>query len=269
MTVADDSGRSPARPRVMGILNVTPNSFSDGGRFEAFESAVAQARRMAEEGADIIDVGGESTRPGTTPIDAETEIARVRPVLEAILPELQVPVSIDTMKAPVAKMAIGLGCTIVNDVWALRHDPDMAHVVAEAGVDLVMMHNRTEFDASVDMLDDVRRYFEHSLTLARDAGIRDEKIMLDPGIGFGKTPEQSFLLVKRLDVLREFGFPILLGVSRKSSIGHVTGRPVDERLAGTIAMNAWGLIDGVDVIRVHDVKEHVDAVKIIEAIKHA
>ncbi|ESR24187.1 dihydropteroate synthase [Lutibaculum baratangense] len=269
MTDEDHPRTGRGAARVMGILNVTPNSFSDGGRFDDFDRALAQARQMVEEGADIIDIGGESTRPGTPKTDAETEIARVRPVLEAVVAQLDVPVSIDTMKARVAEMAIEAGARIVNDVWALRHDPDMAAVVAHHEVDLVMMHNRDGFDPALDVLDDLRRYFEHSLGLARKAGIADDRIWLDPGIGFGKTPAQSLLLVKRLDALRDFGFPILLGVSRKSSIGHVTGRAVDDRLAGTIAMNVWGLIDGVDIIRVHDVKEHVDAVKIVEAIRNA
>lgn len=253
----------------MGVLNVTPDSFSDGGRFDELDAAVDQARRMARDGADIIDVGGESTRPGHQALDAEGELARVLPVLDAILPELEILVSIDTYKAPVAAEALRRGAKMLNDVWGLQRDPDMAGVAAEAGIEVVLMHNRTEVDPAIDILDDIRRFFDRTLAIARTAGIRDENIILDPGIGFGKTVGQSLTCMKRLDLLRAFGFPVLLGASRKSSIGHVTGKPVDQRLYGTLAVNAWGMLQGADIIRVHDVAEHVDLVKMLQAIREA
>ncbi len=257
------------RPRIMGILNVTPDSFSDGGRFVGLNDAVAQARSMSAEGADIVDVGGKSTRPGHVAVDAATELSRVLPVLDAIVPELEIPVSVDTWKAPVAAEALKHGARILNDVWGLQRDPAMANVAAEAGVEIVLMHNREAADPDIDILDDVRRFFDRTLDIARRAGIRDGNIVLDPGIGFGKTVAQSLTCVKRLDVLREFGFPILLGVSRKSSIGHVLDKPVGERLFGTLAMNAWAMREAVDIIRVHDVAPHRDLVKIYEAIENA
>lgn len=253
----------------MGILNVTPDSFSDGGRFAGLEAAVAQAGRMAAEGADIIDIGGESTRPGYEPVDAETELARVLPVLETIIPAIGVPVSIDTRKAEVARAALKAGASLINDVWGLQRDPGLAELAAETGVETIAMHNRDDIDPAIDIVDDMLRFFEGTIGIARRAGIREDRLILDPGIGFGKTLEQNLQAVKHIGAIRALGFPVLLGVSRKSSIGRITGREVGDRLAGTIAMNAWALRDGVDIIRVHDVAAHVDARAIIEALGDA
>jgi dihydropteroate synthase len=257
------------RPRIMGIVNVTPDSFSDGGRFAQRDAAAAQARQMEKAGADIIDIGGESTRPGYTPVDAQTELGRVLPVLDAILPALSVPVSIDTTKPIVAAEALRRGARMLNDQWALRRDPEMAVVAADADVEIVLMHNRETIDPDIDIIEDMLRYFETSLEIARRGGIRDERIILDPGIGFGKTVAQNLTCVTRLGVLRNLGFPVLLGVSRKSSIGHILDRPVGERLIGTVATNAWAMRDGVDIIRVHDVAEHVDLVRMFAALESA
>lgn len=257
------------RTRIMGILNVTPDSFSDGGRFDRLDAAVAQARRMAAEGADIIDVGGESTRPGYLPVDAEEELRRVLPVLEAIVPTVGIPVSIDTRKAVVARAALRAGARLLNDVWGLQRDPGLADLAAEAEVETIAMHNRDAVDPAIDIVDEMLRYFEVTIDIARRAGIREDRLILDPGIGFGKTLEQNLRAVKYIGAIRALGFPVLLGVSRKSSIGRITGREVGDRLAGTIAMNAWALRDGVDIIRVHDVAEHVDARAISEALRDA
>lgn len=272
-------GAGRVRTRIMGILNVTPDSFSDGGQFAAADSAIAQARRMAAEGADIIDVGGESTRPGYQPVDAATELARVLPVLEAIVPGLSssglhIPVSIDTRKADVAAAAVRLGARMVNDIWGLQRDDQIARVAADADVEVVAMHNRDSIEAGIDIIDDMLAFFTRTIAIARAAGIRDDRLILDPGIGFGKTLEQNLIAVKRWPEIRALGFPVLLGVSRKSSIGRIlaepdtpdTPRPVGERLTGTVAMNAWALRDHVDIIRVHDVAEHADARRIIEAL---
>ncbi|ADH87989.1 dihydropteroate synthase [Ancylobacter novellus DSM 506] len=256
------------RTLVMGILNVTPDSFSDGGRSAALDDAVINARRMVEEGADIIDIGGESTRPGHTPVPAEEELRRVLPVIEA-LADLSVPLSIDTQKAVVAEAALKRGAAILNDIWGLMGDPEIARVAAgyEAGV--VAMHNRSIVDDSVDIVADIIGFFEQSLERAARAGIRPERISLDPGIGFGKTFEQN---LKALASLREFGklgFPILLGTSRKSLIGRVIDTAPAERVPGTIASNVIGIMAGCAIIRVHDVAAHVQAARVTEAILHA
>lgn len=262
---------SPARAsstRIMGILNVTPDSFSDGGRFDRLGAAVGQARRIAAEGADILDIGGESTRPGHAPVDAETELARVLPVLDALGADFPIPVSIDTTKAIVAAAALRRGAAIVNDVWGLMRDAEIASVVAEAGADLVLMHNREKPDASLDIVEEMLSFFDFSLGIARRAGVADADIVLDPGFGFGKTPAQSLDAIRRLGELkRRLGFPLLVGVSRKSAIGLVLDKPVGERLAGTIAMNVFAMLEGADIVRVHDVAEHVDARKIIERLR--
>ncbi len=254
------------RPLVMGILNVTPDSFSDGGRFDGLKAAQAHASRMIAEGADILDIGGESTRPGSDFVSEDDERARVMPVLKA-LAECGVPLSIDTYKAAIAREAVEAGAVIVNDVWGMQRDAEMPRTVAETGAAVVLMHNREQADPDLDIFDDVRRFLERSMALAAEAGIPDDRIMVDPGIGFGKTPEQSLTCIAMLDRLAEwFGRPVLLGLSRKRFIGHVTGAEVDDRLAGTLAANMMGLARGARVIRVHDVAEHVHAVKMFEAV---
>lgn len=254
------------RTRIMGILNVTPDSFSDGGKFNLLDRALMQARRMAAEGADIIDVGGESTRPGYTPVDPGTELARVIAPIRGVAAEIDLPISIDTRKSVVARAAIEAGASILNDVWGLQRDDGLAPLAAETGVEVVAMHNRDDVDAAIDIFDDMRGFFEKTIGIARKAGIPDDKLILDPGVGFGKTLEQNLIAIKRLPALRALGFRVMLGVSRKSSIGLLTGRPVEKRLAGTIAMNAWAIRDHVDILRVHDVAAHLDAIRIIEAL---
>lgn len=256
------------RTLVMGILNVTPDSFSDGGRSAALDDAVINARRMVEEGADIIDIGGESTRPGHTPVPAEEELRRVLPVIEA-LADLPVPISIDTQKAVVAEAALKRGAAILNDIWGLMGDPEIARVAASYEAGVVAMHNRSIVDGSVDIVADIIGFFEQSLERAARAGIRPERISLDPGIGFGKTFEQN---LKALASLREFGklgFPILLGTSRKSLIGRVIDTAPAERVPGTIASNVIGIMAGCAIIRVHDIAVHVQAARVTEAILHA
>lgn len=259
-------------PLVMGILNVTPDSFSDGGLFDAPAAALAQAQAMIEEGADIIDVGGESTRPGHAPVSAEAEQARVLPALRAIAPLAQaagVCVSIDTYKAATARAALEAGATIVNDVWGLQRDPDIASVAAAFGAPVIVMHNREAPDAALDIADEMRRFFERSITIAHRAGIPDAHIVLDPGIGFGKTPEQNLQAFHALESLRRMGYPILVGASRKSFIGRLIDRPATERLNGTLAAHLFALARGAAILRVHDVRAHVEAIRVWRAIEAA
>jgi dihydropteroate synthase len=260
-----DLRRSPV---LMGILNVTPDSFSDGGRHFEPEAAAARARAMITEGAAIIDVGGESTRPGHAPVPAAEELQRVVPVLEA-LADLDAPVSIDTSKAAVAREAARLGACVVNDVWGLQRDPDMANAVAETGSALVAMHNREQADSTIDILDDVERFFERSLNLAAGAGVPFGRILLDPGIGFGKTRQQNHSCIWNLDRFRRFGAPILVGLSRKSFIGGIIDAEVGRRLPGTLAADTIALIRGASVLRVHDVAENRAALAVFAALKAA
>ncbi len=255
-----------ARPLVMGILNVTPDSFSDGGQHDGTEAALAHAHSMVREGCDIIDIGGESTRPGATPVGEAAELARVLPLVEALGPG-GTPVSIDTYKAATARSAVEAGAVMINDVWGAQKDPDMARVMAEAGAVVVLMHNRETADPAVDVMEDMRRFLANSLELVTKAGVLHDRILLDPGIGFGKTPEQSLTALNHLDALCDaFGLPVLLGLSRKRMIGHVLDVPVDKRLTGTLAGNMIGLARGAKVLRVHDVAEHVEAVKMFTAV---
>lgn len=255
-----------SRTLIMGILNVTPDSFSDGGQFDIPRAALAHARSMLEAGADIIDVGGESTRPGATPLSAEDELRRVLPTLEAIAP-LGATLSIDTYKANVARQAIKAGAHIINDVWGLQKDPAMADTAAELGVSVIMMHNRTEVDESIDILDDIHRFFDKSLALARGAGLPDKQLVLDPGIGFGKSFNQNLTILNRLRELDCHGLPLLMGTSRKRFIGHILDAEAHDRMFGTIGSNIATLASGlVDIIRVHDVKPHVDACRVADAI---
>jgi dihydropteroate synthase len=256
------------RPAVMGILNVTPDSFSDGGQFNDPAAAIAQARRLAAEGADILDVGAESTRPygSMQPVPLEEEIAR----LSAVLPEVVgvgVPVSIDTIKAKTASWALDRGAAIVNDVWGLQRDADMARVVAERGVPVIVMHNRESADSSLDIMVDVKAFFSRSLEIAARAGIADRCIVLDPGIGFGKTQEQSIAMIARLSELRSFGLPLLMGLSRKRFIDSVSPSKPGERLGGSIAGNVLAVLNGADIVRVHDVAETVQALRVAAAIR--
>jgi dihydropteroate synthase len=255
-----------SQPAVMGILNVTPDSFSDGGRFQAFEAAVAHARAMAAAGCDIIDVGGESTRPGATPVPEAEEIARVEPVLTRLGRELDTPLSIDTYKAAVAGKAVEIGAIMINDVWGLQKDSGMADVAAQAEAAVVITHNRAERDASVDIFADMRRFFDCSLALAAKAGVASEAIILDPGIGFGKTTQQNVEALRRIPDLKDYGFPVLIGASRKRFLGSLTGDGIEGTLIGTVAVNLIAAAAGASIFRVHDVAEHVAALRVWYAI---
>ena len=256
-------------PVLMGILNVTPDSFSDGGRHFDPGSAVARAKGMVAEGAAIVDIGGESTRPGHAPVSAEEELWRVKPVLEALAADFDVAVSIDTGKAAVAREAARLGASVINDVWGLQRDPGMADAVADTGSALVIMHNRERADGTIDILDDVERFFERSLNLAAGAGVPFGRILLDPGVGFGKTPEQNHSCIWNLDRFRRFGAPVLVGLSRKSFLGRITGAEVDNRLPGTLAADTIALMRGASVLRVHDVAENRAALDIFKTLSAA
>jgi dihydropteroate synthase len=247
----------------MGILNVTPDSFSDGGRFLDPQHAIAQARRMVAEGADILDIGAESTRPygGMAPVTADEEWRRLAPVVPAVV-ALGVPVSIDTMKAAVAAQALAAGAAIANDVWGLQREPAMAHVVAEHAVPIVIMHNRDAADAAIDIMADIAAFFGRSLEIAERAGIARNNIVLDPGIGFGKTPEQSVTAIARLGELKSFGLPLLIGASRKRFIDKISPAPPDRRLGGSIASHLSAVASGAAIVRTHDVGETVQALKV-------
>jgi dihydropteroate synthase len=255
-------------PAVMGVLNVTPDSFSDGGKFLVPGDAIAQAERMIADGADIIDVGAESTRPygGQRPVSAEDEISRLRPVLQHVV-ALATPVSIDTMKAEVARFALDQGAAIVNDVWGLQHDPEMARVVADFSAPLVAMHNRSAADPAIDIMQDISSYFTHTLEIADKAGIARDRIALDPGIGFGKTPEQSMTVLARLSELHRFGCPILVGASRKRFINSVIASEPHQRIGGSLAAHLVAARNGAAIIRAHDVAETVQALRVNAAIE--
>ena len=253
------------RTLVMGILNITPDSFSDGGKYGNTETALAYARRMETEGVDIIDVGGESTRPGYVPVGLEEELDRVLPVLRALVREVDVPISIDTTKAEVARRALEEGAHIVNDQWALRADPALAPLCAEFGVPLVMMHNRRNTEYR-DLMGDMVRYFEESIEVAVSAGVPRDNIIIDPGIGFGKTVEQNIEVMRRMRELECLGLPVLLGTSRKSLIGKTLNLPSEQRVEGTGATVALGIVNGADIVRVHDVKEMVRVARMTDAM---
>ena len=256
------------RPLVMGVLNVTPDSFSDGGQFLDPQKAIAQARKMVEEGADIIDVGAESTRPygGMQPVDADEEYRRLAGVLDAII-ALGVPVSIDTLKAEIAAWALDRGAAIANDVWGLQRDPAMAGVVAARDVPIVAMHNRDSADEAIDILADIEAFFERTLAIAARAGIARSRIVIDPGIGFGKTPSQSLAAIAALPRLARIGLPILVGASRKRFIDFVSPAPPERRLGGSITAHLAAVAAGAAIVRVHDVGATVQALKIAAAIR--
>jgi len=256
------------RPLVMGILNVTPDSFSDGGQFLDPATALARARLMMESGADIIDVGAESTRPygNAVAVPLADELRRLEPVLPVVA-GFGVPVSIDTMKPQVARWALGAGATIANDVWGLQRDPGLAGVVAEYRVPVIVMHNRERADPSLDIMGDIRAFFARSLDIADRAGIGHDNIVLDPGVGFGKTPEQSMTAIARLAELKSFGLPLLVGASRKRFIDTASPSPPDRRLGGSIAAHVLAVLNGAAIIRVHDVAEAVQAMRVLTAIR--
>ncbi len=262
--------RFKTAPLVMGVLNVTPDSFSDGGCFVAAQAALAHGLAMAAAGADIIDIGAESTRPGFVPIGEAEEWARLEPALALLLARLALPVSVDTTKAFVARRALALGAAMINDVSGLRADPAMAEVAAQSGAALVVMHHRAEIDPARDIVADMFAFFDETLALAEKAGVAREKIVLDPGVGFGKTLRQNLQAIDACGALhQEYGLPVLVGASRKSFIGALTGAPVANRLAGTLAAHLRAFSRGATIFRVHDVAEHVGALKIWSEIERA
>ena len=253
-------------PAVMGILNITPDSFSDGGQFDAPEPALAQARRMIAEGADIIDIGAESTRPyGAQPVSAEEELRRLQPILTEVV-SLGIPVSIDSMKPAVVAWALDAGASIANDIWGLQRDPDMARLLAARNSPVIVMHNRDRVDADIDIMQDIADFFTRSLEIAAMAGISSGNIVLDPGIGFGKTPEQSMTALARLNELSVFGLPLLVGASRKRFISSVVPSEPHQRLGGSIAAHLVAAEGGARIIRTHDVSETVQALRLAAAI---
>ena len=263
--------RRPGRTLIMGIVNVTPDSFSDGGDFFDTAVAIRHAQQLAAEGPDIVDLGGESTRPGHQPVGLEEEQRRVLPVIEALAPSLPVPISIDSYRADTARKALAAGARIINDVWGLQRDPEMARVAADHDCDVVAMHNRESIDASLDIIDEFRRFFDRTIALAQAAGLREDRLVLDPGIGFGKSWEQNMDALRRVAELKAFGFRVLVGASRKSFLRRVLGEDVapKDRLFGTLAAHAAAVAGGADIIRAHDMKAHVDAIRTLDALWRA
>lgn len=250
---------------IMGILNVTPDSFSDGGKWNDLDRSLFHVENMIDEGCDIVDVGGESTRPGYTLLSDDEEISRVAPVIEAIKNRFDVPISLDTYKGNVAKAGIQAGADLINDIWGLKYDDKIARVIAESGLPCCLMHNRKEPDYE-DFMQDVAADLAETIRIAGVAGISDEKIIIDPGVGFGKTYENNLEIINSLESLKVFGYPILLGTSRKSVIGLTLDLPVTERVEGTLVTTVMGVMKGCSFVRVHDIKENVRAIKMTEAI---
>lgn len=253
---------------IMGILNVTPDSFSDGGKFHMIDKALFRVEEMIKEGADIIDVGGESTRPGSTIVEAADEILRVIPIISAIKKNFDIPVSLDTYKGSVAQEGINAGADLINDIWGLKHDDEISRVVAENDLPCCIMHNRKKGDYE-DFMQDVLSDLEESLTIAKSAGISDDKIILDPGVGFKKNRQQNLKLMNNLQVFTELGYPVLLGTSRKSVIGLTLDLPVDERVEGTLVTTVLAVQNKCGFVRVHDIKENYRAIKMTRAIMNA
>lgn len=261
-----------SRTHLMGVLNVTPDSFSDGGRFFKLEEAVKQGLKLAKEGADIIDVGGESTRPGSDPVPIEEELRRVTPVIEELTKMIEVPISIDTYKSRVAKETLDSGASMVNDISGLRFDPEMKKVIAEYDVPVVLMHIKgtpkkmQESPKYENLLEDIKSYLNQSISIAEEAGIGEDKIIIDPGIGFGKTLNDNLKILQNLVEFKSLGRPVMIGVSRKSFIGKILDLPTDERLEGSLASMAVAIMNGANILRVHDVKESKRVAKLVDAI---
>lgn len=250
---------------IMGILNTTPDSFSDGGKYNTIDQAIEHAKEMVENGADIIDIGGESTRPGYTVISEEEEIDRIVPIIEAISKHVSVPISIDTYKAKVAQRAIEAGAHIINDIWGAKADAKMAAVAAEYNVPIILMHNRDDRNYSFFIRDVLNDLYE-SINIVKQAGVRDDQIILDPGIGFAKDLNENILMMQNLDILTSLGYPVLLGTSKKSMIGQALNLPVKERMEGTGATVCYGIQKGCQIIRIHDVKEMSRMAKMMDVL---
>ena len=257
----DMSGRT----LIMGILNMTPDSFSDGGRYNAVDTALERACQLVQDGADIIDIGGESTRPGYEQIPAGEEIERVVPIIERLAKELDVPISIDTYKAEVAQAALKAGAHIINDIWGAKADPDMAKVAAETGAPIILMHNR-QVKPYENFIRDALNDLYESIQITKKAGVKDSQIILDPGIGFAKNLQENLLMMRNLHLIASLGYPVLLGTSRKSMIGNTLKLPVEERIEGTIASVCLGIQQGCQIMRVHDVKENARAARMMDAM---
>ena len=251
---------------VMGILNVTPDSFSDGGRYQKMDQALYHVEEMITGGMDIVDVGGESTRPGYTPVTAEEEEERVIPVIEAIKSRFNIPISLDTCKAAVAKAGIEAGVDLINDIWGLKFDPSLAEVIANEKIACCLMHNRKEA-VYQNYMEEVLWDLEETLQIAHQAGIADDKIILDPGVGFGKTYEHNLEIIDRMEMLHSLGYPLLLGASRKSVVGNALNLPKEERVEGTLVTSVFAVLKRAMFVRVHDVKENVRAIRMAEAIR--
>ena len=266
MKIGNKEFKIGERTYIMGILNFTPDSFSDGGKFNHMEDALKHVEDMINEGADIIDIGGESTRPNHTPVGEEEEIKRVIPIIKAVREKFDIPISVDTYKAKVAEEAIKAGADLINDVWGFKKDKNMASVAAKYDVPCCLMHNRENKEYN-NIMEDMLEDLKESIKIAKDAGVKDENIMLDPGIGFAKTYEQNIEVMNNLEVIKTLGYPILLGTSRKSMIGLTLDLPVEERVEGTVATTVIGIMkDACDFVRVHDVKENLRAAKMTDAI---
>ncbi|MDC3417907.1 dihydropteroate synthase [Aquibacillus salsiterrae] len=250
---------------VMGILNVTPDSFSDGGSYNEIEQAVKQAIEMEQAGADIIDVGGESTRPGFTPVSQEEEVNRVVPIIKALKETIKIPISIDTYKAETAKQAVEAGASIINDVWGAKKEPNIARIAAAYDVPIILMHNRDNQTYS-SIMEDMKQDLQESIKIAREAGVKQSNIILDPGIGFAKTVEDNLYVMRNLEQITDLGYPVLLGTSRKSMIGHVLNLPVNQRDEGTGATVCYGITKGVSIVRVHHVESIVRMTKMMDAM---
>ncbi|MBE6048074.1 MAG: dihydropteroate synthase [Clostridium sp.] len=268
MRIGNKEFKLGERTYIMGILNVTPDSFSDGGKFNEVEAAVKRAKELIDDGADIIDIGGESTRPGFEVVDTEEEIARVVPVIEAIKQRYDILISIDTYKAATAEAAIKAGADMINDIWGFKKDKDMARVAAKYNVPSILMHNR-EDKPYENLMKDVIYDLSESINIALNAGVKRENIILDPGIGFAKTYEQNLFVMNNLEVIKNLGFPVLLGTSRKSMIGLALDLPVDQRVEGTVATTVIGIMKGCEFVRVHDVLENKRAAVMTDKILRA
>lgn len=254
------------RTLVMGILNLTPDSFSDGGDYTAVDQAVEHAKEMISQGADIIDIGGESSRPGHVRITAEEELKRVLPVIKRLQEETDVILSIDTIRAEVAEEAVKNGVHIINDIWGFQEDQNLALVAAKYGTPVVLMHNKQDSQYEGDLVEEIKAFLTQSVKIAIEAGVKEELIILDPGLGFGKTAEQNILVMSRLKEIRDLGYPVLLGASRKSMIGKILDVPPKDRDEGTVATTVLGIVQGVDIVRVHNVLANVQAAKVTDAM---
>ncbi|SIS61992.1 dihydropteroate synthase [Salimicrobium flavidum] len=265
LTIRNKEYRLDKETLVMGILNVTPDSFSDGGRYNEVSNAIAHAVRMEEEGAHIIDIGGESTRPGHEPVSEKEEMERVIPMIREVKKHISLPISVDTYKSEVAERAVEAGADLINDVWGARYDERIAQVAAATGVPIVLMHNRKERNYT-SLVEDMKADLEKSVGIAREAGVPENHIILDPGVGFAKTKEENLIVMRNLGEFRNLGYPLLLGTSRKRFIGEVLGLGTEERMEGTGATVCYGVAQGVEIVRVHDVKEIVRMTKMMDAM---